>query len=76
MMVAAVAKSLQSCLTRCDPIDGSPPGLSSHGISLARVLEWCAIAFSEKYLKGTEIRQNHLSHKLFRIAIVRTPRLI
>ena len=43
---AAAAKSLQSCLTLCDPIDGSPPGSSIHGIFQARVLEWVAIAFS------------------------------
>ena len=43
---AAAAKSLQSCLTLCDPIDGSPPGSSVHGILWARVLEWGAIAFS------------------------------
>ena len=35
---AAAAKSLQSCLTLCDPIDGSPPGSSIHGIFQARVL--------------------------------------
>ena len=43
---AAAAKSLQLCLTLCDPIDGSPPGSSIHGIFQARVLEWVAIAFS------------------------------
>ena len=43
---AAAAKSLQSCLTLCDPIDGSPPGSSVHGIFQARVLEWGVIAFS------------------------------
>ena len=43
---AAAAKSLQSCPTLCDPIDGSPPGFSVHGIFQARVLEWGAIAFS------------------------------
>ena len=43
---AAAAKSLQSCPTLCDPIDGSPPGSSVHGIFQARVLEWGAIAFS------------------------------
>ena len=34
--------------TPCDPIDGSPPGSSVHGIFQARVLEWSAIAFSDK----------------------------
>ena len=45
-MPAAAAKSLQSCLTLCDPIDGSPPGSPIPGILQARTLEWVAIAFS------------------------------
>ena len=40
------AKSFQSCLTLCDPMDCSPPGCSSHGILQARRLEWAAITFS------------------------------
>ena len=43
---AAAAKSLQSCPTLCDPVDGSPPGSSVHGILQARILEWVAISFS------------------------------
>ena len=43
---AAAAKLLQSCLTLCDPIDGSPPGSSIPGILQARILEWVAISFS------------------------------
>ena len=43
---AAVAKSLQSCLTLCDPIGGSPPGSPIPGILQARTLEWVAISFS------------------------------
>ena len=43
---AAAAKSLQSCLTLCDPIDGSPPGFPVPGILQARTLEWVAISFS------------------------------
>ena len=43
---AAAAKSLQSCLTLCDPIDGSPPGSLVPGILQARTLEWVAISFS------------------------------
>ena len=43
---AAAAKSLQSCLTLCDPIDGSLPGSPVPGILQARVLEWVAISFS------------------------------
>ena len=43
---AAAAKSLQSCLTLCDPIDGSPPDSAIPGILQARTLEWVAISFS------------------------------
>ena len=43
---AAVAKSLQSCPTLCDPIDSSPPGSPVPGILQARTLEWLAISFS------------------------------
>ena len=43
---AAAAKSLQSCLTLCDPINGSPPGSPVPGILQARTLEWVAISFS------------------------------
>jgi len=46
VVAAAAAKSLQSCPTLCNPIDGSPPGSSVPGILQARVLEWGAIAFS------------------------------
>ena len=42
---AAAAKSLQSCPTLCDPIDGSPLGSPVPGILQARTLEWVAIAF-------------------------------
>ena len=40
------AKSLQSCPTLCNPIDGSPPGSTIPGIHQARTLEWVAISFS------------------------------
>ena len=40
------AKSLQSCPTLCDPIDGSPPGPAVPGILQARTLEWVAISSS------------------------------
>ena len=46
------AKSLQSCPTLCNPIDGSPPGSPVPGILQARVLEWGAIAFSDRELWG------------------------
>ena len=43
---AAAAKSLQSCLTLCDPMDCGLPDSSVHGIFQARVLEWVTIVFS------------------------------
>ena len=43
---AAAAKSIQSCPTLCDPIDGRPPGSPVPGILQARTLEWVAISFS------------------------------
>ena len=46
---AAAAKSLQSCLTLWDPIDGSPPGSSVPGILQARTLEWVAIFLSNAW---------------------------
>ena len=46
LMAAAAAKSLQSCLTLCDPIDCSLPGSSVHGILQARALEWAAMPSS------------------------------
>ena len=45
-MAVVAAKSLQSCLTLCNSIDGSPPGSPVPGILQARTLEWVAIAFS------------------------------
>ena len=48
MKVKSESEVSQSCLTLSDPMDCSPPGSSIHGIFQARVLEWGAIAFSEK----------------------------
>ena len=45
---SAAAKALQSCLTLCDPIDGSPPG-SIPGILQVRTLEWVAVSFSKAW---------------------------
>ena len=45
-IAAAAAKSLQSCTTLCDPIDGRPPGSAAPGILQERTLEWVAISFS------------------------------
>ena len=55
--LAAAAKSLQSCLTLCDPIDGGPPGSPVPGILQARTLEWFAISWGPHFLvicKGLE----------------------
>ena len=45
-LICMHAKSRQSCLTLCDPMDSSLPGSSVHGILQARILEWVAISFS------------------------------
>ena len=55
---AAAAKSLQSCLSLCDPIDGSPPGSAVPGILQERTLEWVAISFSNAWkwkVKGKSV---------------------
>ena len=49
MKVKSESEVIQSCLTLCDPMDCSLPGSSVHGIFQTRVLEWGAIAFSERY---------------------------
>ena len=61
---AAAAKSLQSCPTLCDPIDGSPPGSSVHGILQARILEWVAISFSNLVAKSRLTLWNPMDHSL------------
>ena len=57
---AAAAKSLQSCLTLCNPIDGSPPGSPIPGILQARTLEWVAISFSNPIFKTFKWEIAHL----------------
>ena len=57
---AATAKSPQSCLTLCDPIDGSPPGCPIPGILQARTLEWVAISFSNAWKWKVKVKS--LSH--------------
>ena len=54
------AKSLQSCLTLCDPIDSSPPGFPVPGILQARTLEWVAISFSKAW--KWKVKGKSLSH--------------
>ena len=57
---AAAAKSLQSCPTLCDPIDGNPPGSPVPGILQARTLEWGAISFSNAW--KWKVRVKSFSH--------------
>ena len=57
---AAAAKSLQSCLTLCHPIDSSPPGSPVPGILQARTLEWVAISFSNAWKWKVKVKS--LSH--------------
>ena len=65
--LAAAAKSLQSCATLCDPIDGSPPGSSIHGILQARTLEWVAIFFSNAWKWKVKVKL------LSRVQLLATP---
>ena len=64
---AAAAKSFQSCLTLCNPIDGSPSGSSIPGILQARTLEWFDISFSNAW--KWEVKVKSLSH----VRLVTTP---
>ena len=60
ILAAASAKSLQSCPTLCDPVDGSPPGSPVPGILQARTLEWVAISFSNAWKWKVKVKS--LSH--------------
>ena len=64
---AAAAKSLQLCLTVCDPIDGSPPGSPVPGILQARTLEWVAISFSNAWKWKVKVKS------LSRVQLLATP---
>ena len=64
---AAAAKSRQSCLTLCDPIDGSPPGSPVPGILQARTLEWVAISFSNVWKWKVKVKL------LSRVLLLATP---
>ena len=59
-VAAAAAKSIQSCPTLCNPIDGSPPGSLVPGILQARTLEWVAISFSNAW--KWKVKMKSLSH--------------
>ena len=64
---AAAAKSLQSCPTLCDPIDGSPPGSPVPGILQARTLAWVAISFSNAWKWKVKVKS------LSRVPLLATP---
>ena len=64
---AAAAKSLQLCLTLCDPIDGSLPGSAVPGILQARTLEWVAISFSNAWKWKVKVKS------LSRVRLFTTP---
>ena len=64
---AAAAKSLQSCPTLCEPIDGSPPGFTIPGILQARTLEWVAISFSDAWKWKVNVKS------LSRVRLFTTP---
>ena len=70
MKVKRESEVAQSCPTFRNPMDCSLPGSSVHGIFQARVLEWCAIAFSDKSLYPALFHefQTHRSHSLFHIS--------
>ena len=65
--IAAAAKSLQSCPTLCDPIDGSPPGSPVPGVLQARTLEWVAISFSNAWKWKVKVKW------LSRVRLLATP---
>ena len=67
MLFAAAAKSLQSCPTLCNPIDGSPPGSPVPGILQARTLEWAAISFSNAWKWKVKVKL------LSRVRLLATP---
>ena len=64
---AATAKSLQSCPTLCDPIDGSPPGSPVPGILQARTPEWVAISLSNAWKWKVKVKS------LSRVRLLATP---
>ena len=64
---AVAAKSLQSCVTPCNPIDGSPPGSPVPGILQARTLEWVAISFSNAWKWKVKVKS------LSRVRLFATP---
>ena len=70
LYAAAAAKSLQSCPTLCDPIDGSPPGSAVPGILQARTLEWVLPVYAPLNISGKN------SQKLLTLAASRKNKLL
>ena len=66
-LAAAAAKSLQSCPTLCDPIEGSPPGSPVPGILQARTLEWAVVSFSNSWKWKVKVKS------LSRVCLLATP---
>ena len=66
-LAAAAAKSLQSCPTLCNPIEGSPPGSRIPGILQARTVEWVAISFSNAWKWKVKVKL------LSRVQLLATP---
>ena len=66
-LTTTTTKSLQSCPTLCDPMDGSPPGFPIPGILQARTLEWGAIAFSNAWKWKGKVKS------LSRVRLLATP---
>ena len=67
LVCAAAAKARESCLTLCDPIDGSPPGSPVPGILQARTLEWVANSFSNAWKWKVKVKS------LSRVRLLATP---
>ena len=67
LLLDIAAKSLQACLTLCDPIDGGPPGSPVPGILQARTLEWVAISFSNTWKGKVKVKL------LSRVRLFETP---
>ena len=68
LYILLAAKSLQSCPTLCDPIDGSPPGSPVLGILQARILKWFAISFSNTWKWKVKVKS------LSRVQLIAMPR--
>ena len=69
MKVKSESEVTQSCLTLCDPIDGSPPGSAVPGILQARTLEWVAICFSNAWKWKVKVKSLSCAHLLLSPAL-------